>query len=134
MSRRKGLKSTNYNPKQTIKIMLKSFEGNTHVSPLKHSYLLVQFLRCLKVESARKYGYRMLHLRRCRHLNLPLAGFAIGCHNIDFRLFYLCKKRRTDALRGFVVFFLESVCSGDAAALRRKNRQLHTRNLAEKVD
>lgn len=33
MSRRKGLKSTNYNPKQTIKIMLKSFEGNTDVSP-----------------------------------------------------------------------------------------------------
>lgn len=32
MSRRKGLKSTNYNPKQTIKIMLKSFEGNTDVS------------------------------------------------------------------------------------------------------
>ena len=33
MSRRTGLKSTNYNPKQTIKIMLKSFEGNTDVSP-----------------------------------------------------------------------------------------------------
>ena len=33
MSRRNGLKSTNYNPKQTIKIMLKSFEGNTDVSP-----------------------------------------------------------------------------------------------------
>lgn len=33
MSRRNGLKSTNYNPKQTIKIMLKSFEENTDVSP-----------------------------------------------------------------------------------------------------
>ena len=33
MSRITGLKSTNYNPKQTIKIMLKSFEGNTDVSP-----------------------------------------------------------------------------------------------------
>lgn len=33
MSQITGLKSTNYNPKQTIKIMLKSFEGNTDVSP-----------------------------------------------------------------------------------------------------
>lgn len=33
MSRITDLKSTNYNPKQTIKIMLKSFEGNTDVSP-----------------------------------------------------------------------------------------------------
>ena len=33
MLRITGLKSTNYKPKQTIKIKLNSFEGNTDVSP-----------------------------------------------------------------------------------------------------
>lgn len=80
------------------------------------------------VQRFRQDGDRVHHLVVGRHLDLPLAGLAIGGHDIRISRLDGSEERFANLLRRLVVLALKAVCPCDAAAVRGQYAQLYAGN------
>ena len=94
----------------------------------------VQFARFFYVYCLGEERYGVVYRVSCRHLDLPFTGLAVGGDTVGIDFFDLFEQGRTDLLRALVVFFLESIGTGDATAVTLKDREVEPRNHLQQLD